>query len=1285
MRRPMACARVMLAGCALLGAVPLPATANQQAIPLIRSTPLTAAQPAAGGQPAPPAPTAAPPAEGGGAPQSADEKSAARIAKLTALTFDRRPAVVLLGVPAEQLDEALGAASGPRRPNRSPRQPTPGARGADGSAPNAETPEDPFAKQLATLQADVAAGHWDAVGVFLRSLPPAEAKAGYDRILEQLATRPAAESGPMGQPTEPPLPALLLDDITGLVRAAPLPLDADDGQRLEGLGRITAIVLEAGAEGSDLVTVLTALGTEQPSRLTGRQSATLLAAAGRADLAGPLLPALDDCLRDRDAETVDLWVRSLEAARARDPRAVSLDTLWDAVQRELALEGLDARQRRRAVRRAAALLPKLPRSTARAWITEVTASRPDAAADLLAFVAAQVVTGPTRSPHEIDPRREWLLLQRAVVDGLVAGSGATDSRWRGPLAIAARGWSAEARLSATHDDNDSGFRRDPYGNMYYWEQQELEQRRQMMPQWPVKLADVLDAAPTADWLARLDATERPGVEKALVAALGKAGRTEAALDALERLAAVHREAAQRLVPALLDAWKLAHDPNDERRRRMPFFWYFGMDEQLNGIPLSRSLQERNLDELAAFADRLRALDLGPLDELKLVACFTKSHSVAEVYRPEAIARVFGPAPALAPRTVAALAETMRTNLAGTWQKPSVQEAAKTKRRETDIQTEVLGGYGTARAFVDEARQRGEHWSLQATAAALAHDENDFRRKLADSPEFTARRRAALDDFAAAAAAYATATATLPRTEWTTAPFETWLLAASGACDADRIDETTAAVAGEPERIRAVLEGMPAEAREWHAERLATGIVGRIAKLNPAVKYRVTQAGLTVAGDHPRAREARQVIDYYADLVREIELRADIDGPDRVGHGRPFGVLVSLRHTREIEREAGGFGRYLQNQKSANMFAFNFGRPLQDYRTAFEETVRRALGESFDVKSVTFESEKVQSRSDDEYGWRRTPYAYLVLAAKDPKVDRLPPLRLDLDFLDTAGYVVLPIESRPTVIDARDTAPPARPWESLALTQILDDRRAAEGKLALEIRAAARGLVPELETILAPRVPGFTVTGIQDSGVAVSRFAPEAPTPAIESERTWTVGLERDPGADGRFVFPVPAVETAESVRQRYADADLVTAEASVDLRGPVARAGGTVGQWALPAAAGLAGLGALALLWRTWGSRRPKTARGFTVPDPATPFAVLELLRDIQAHDGLDPRAHGELAASIARIEHDYFAAESLRGMPRAGDTDLAVVARQWAGRARDQGSRRRSTTSGSASARAAR
>jgi hypothetical protein len=1246
----------------------------QQAVPLTRALPLapTATAPATGDSTVPATGVSTVPATGvstvpatgvaGAAPApgsgpAPDEQSQQRIGKLQALSFDRQPAVVLLGVPADKLDEALGAATAARRA----RQPADSSPPATGPA----TP-DPFDRQLESLAGDVAAGRWEAVGLFLRSLPEAEAKAGYDRILDQFTTLPTPEPGPTGQPTEPTLPAIMIDDVTGLIRAAPLPLAADDGKRVESLGRIGAIILQTGAEAGDLLAAVTALTDGPAPPLSRRQGAALMAQAGRADLIAPLLPPLPDCVRDRDADGVDLWVRSLQAARARDPQAVTLETLWDAVQFGLDVEGIDADQRRRAVGRAATLLPRLPRATAREWIAGVTSTRPAAAADLLAFVAAQVVTGPTRSPREIDPRKEWLALQRAVVDGVLAGSGADGARWRGPLAIAARGWSAEARLAASLDDNDSGFRRDPYGNMYYWEQQEIEQRRQMMPQWPVKLADVLDAAPTPEWLARIDPAERPGIEKALVAALGKAGRTDAALSALERLATDHHDAARGLVPGLLDAWKLDHDPNDERRRRMPFFWYFGMDEQLTGIPLSRSLQERNLGELAAFTARLRALDLGPLDELKLVECFTTSHSVAEVYRPESIARVFGPAEQVAPRTAAALAEKMRTNLAGTWRKPSVQEQAKTKRREADIKAEVLAGYGTARDFVAGARARDDHWSLQTAAAALAHDENDFRRTLADSPEFTPRRREALDSFAAAAAAYAAATATLPRDQWTTAPFETWLLAASGACDADRIDETTQAVEGEPERIRAAVDRLAAEPRQWHAERLATGIVSRLSKLGPAVKHRVTRAGLVVAGDHPQAREARQVIDYYGDLVREIELRAEIDGPDRVGHGRPFGVLVSLRHTREIEREAGGFGRYLQNQKASSMFAFNFGRPLQDYRDVFEQTVRRTLGESFEVKSVTFESEKVASRADAEYGWRRTPYAYLLLAAKDPKIDRLPPLRLDLDFLDTAGYVVLPIESRPTMLDARDAPPPARPWERLALTQILDDRRAAEGALALEVRATARGLVPDLEAILDPRVAGFTVTGINDTGVVVSRFDPDTTAATVVTERTWTVALERGADAAGTFVFPTPRVETAELLRQRYADADLVAAAETIDLRGPVDQASGSLRRLIIPAVGALGAVGALAIGWRLWRSRRRPRPRGFTVPDPATPFAVLELLRDIQSTNGLDRRAHAELAESIDRIEHEFFAAGGTAAdsdLAAVARTDLAAVARNWASR----------------------
>jgi hypothetical protein len=110
-----------------------------------------------------------------------------------------------------------------------------------------------------------------------------------------------------------------------------------------------------------------------------------------------------------------------------------------------------------------------------------------------------------------------------------------------------------------------------------------------------------------------------------------------------------------------------------------------------------------------------------------------------------------------------------------------------------------------------------------------------------------------------------------------------------------------------------------------------------------------------------AVEARKVYDYYHDLVSEIKLDAMVDGPAAVGHGQAFGVFVNIRHTRDIERESGGFGRYLVNQNSL-MFSYNYGRPTADYRDRFETAVKEALKEHFEVVSVTFQSENVHSRA-----------------------------------------------------------------------------------------------------------------------------------------------------------------------------------------------------------------------------------------------------------------------------------------------------------------------------------
>ena len=155
----------------------------------------------------------------------------------------------------------------------------------------------------------------------------------------------------------------------------------------------------------------------------------------------------------------------------------------------------------------------------------------------------------------------------------------------------------------------------------------------------------------------------------------------------------------------------------------------------------------------------------------------------------------------------------------------------------------------------------------------------------------------------------------------------------------------------------------------------------------------------------KALQARKLFDYYQDLVTEIELETRLDGSAQVGHTEPFGLFVDIRHTKEVERESGGFSKYLQNQNNVGYY-YNYGRPTVNYRDDFEEAARETLKEHFEVLSVTFHNEKTGSVGDAQPGWRRTPYAYLLLRALGPEVDMLPSLQMDLDFMDTSGYVVL---------------------------------------------------------------------------------------------------------------------------------------------------------------------------------------------------------------------------------------------------------------------------------------
>ena len=447
---------------------------------------------------------------------------------------------------------------------------------------------------------------------------------------------------------------------------------------------------------------------------------------------------------------------------------------------------------------------------------------------------------------------------------------------------------------------------------------------------------------------------------------------------------------------------------------------------------------------------------------------------------------------------------------------------------------------------------------------------------------------------------------------------------------------------------------------------ANSLFTRMSSVNPAVKFRYVRSGLDIVGDHERAREARDVYEYYRDLVTEIRLETRIDGPDTVGHGAPFGLFVDLVHTREIEREAGGFGKYLVNQNTQT-FAWNYGRPTEDYRDKFEEAAREALKEHFDVHSVTFNHPKTNSRAIEEYGWRVTPYAYVLLQARGPEVDRVPSLRFDLDFLDTTGYAVLPVESPALPIDARpaDGEPPA--CANLEVVQTLDERQAGEGKLVLEVKAQANGLVPRLDTILdltpfaSGEDGGFVVANVDDQGLSISQFDEESDEASVISERTWLLTLAAADDLEElptTFAFASPRIEGTETIHQRFVDADLEQVEATVDLEETYGEADrGWVllrdrrcppGRWHSSASSPGASPG---------GRVRTTTEERFRVPENVSAFTVLGLLRDIEANDGLSQPQRVELAGQIQELESCYFA--EVEREP----ADLRTIAERWVDR----------------------
>jgi hypothetical protein len=1214
---------------------------------------------------------------------TAPKSESPRLTRLKTLTYDRRPSAILKAwsEPAEKPDEVVNdAAPHAASPELAvdedgevavveqgnPENPQP----AQPAANQQQTPEmKALEAELKTLQRNVTLGRWADVKKYLAGLPEIEGKEGYAQMLKGFGPPPGSPQAMQLQQQRnagivPEQHAFALDDVMGLAAACPHKLERPT---VIMLAPLLQIAIQAGVLPQSVVARLEseAARPESETPMNRTQCAWLLVAANMTEEIERFLPNRTAALEQKDAESLILLARCFAAKYERDKKPQTIEESWNLLTPVLTLTEAKEPERDEALKMLIGLVPKVRDGLGQPWLEQSFASEPQFGMKILAATGTAASGSFVQNIQNPTERLRELRVQKKIVDALIEKSPERAAEWQDTLHVLALAWLREAEITRNLDRSTfygPRMRRDMYGNMFYYDEDGGVQFRQQNNQvQPIGSADILDVSPGEKWMAKLEESLVPKFLALHAQLYLKVSEDERAYPYIERLAASQPTVARDLVHEFIRTWTRNHDLNANNRYTNPYMFMYGFEMRSNSIPLTRSKQERNLEDLAAWVTRIRKLPIKELDESLLARAFTTCHSTAEVYRIDSLEKVFGAIDALDAKTLAQIVQQMRANLTGIWRMPAQQEQQKTQRKQKDIEAEVLRGYRVANTVAERGLAKyADDWRLRLALACLALDQNTYQHQIAPSSKFTEQRAAALGQIRLAADYYAKQVPSLPENEQECTVYEHWFYAGLGASDLAQIDHRSTADPHQPALIREAMAALPGEAAEKHLAMFANQLFTRMSGLKPTVKSSYLKAGFEIVGDHKQAREARRVYDYYKDLVSEIKLVTRVDGSAKVGHDVAFGVFVELRHTPEIERESGGFGKYLQNQNSM-AFAWNYGRPLENYRDKFDEAVRAAMQEHFEVLSVTFQEKDVHSRASAEDGWRTTPYAYVLLKARGPQIDKLPALKIDLDFLDTSGYTVLPVISPALPIDAAPDTPDRRPYEKLQVTQTLDERQAKEGKLILEVKAKARGLVPPLEEFVDVRASDFEVQSTEDEGLKISRFDPDSGESAIISERTFTItyaGRKDLATLPTEFRFPEPKVEVAENSYMRYEDADLKSVESTVSLEqkyGEVRQ----VWPWYVAGAVPVLIAAGLAFRAARRHGRSPRT-EGVKLPESLTPFNVLSLLRQIEAKNGFDVRTKDELTASIQTLERFYFA--GVNGQP---PPDLLQLANRWVARAR--------------------
>ena len=1099
-------------------------------------------------------------------------------------------------------------------------------------------------------------GDWALVRSELTKLPADLSRGIYDKMLSDLAERP--KNG------------VRMDDVFALSDAAPGDLTDVEIRKLgQMLGQIVP-ASESFWVADRLKKGTVHFGGQVPAHRL--DAGRLLLAGGFKELARTYLP--DEANLEKIA---DEGLRAEVAAFLAAEQATELaqrdqvQRIWDENLNILKQERVNDWEKSKAATALVRVLTQVPSSALSATFKELIQNQPDSALKIVAGLERKL---QTESRNEPGVRLDNLRAQ-TVLAGLIAEhANLATGNWKQVLSLMAESWMNEAEASfSQRSANRQRFRNN--GN-------------------EVDPEELLGLAPTGKWLASLPEDMRNRFDASLSRAIIASANFELAADRIVDLARRHPEAGLALAEDFLQAWGQAHNPQlpEELRKR------YGLPEDAR-IPITPVMMERNIESLALMMNVFRKAGVAPRDQSKVVTAFDLAYSNAEAYRDTHIEKVFGPTAKMDEQVFFLLVQKMHANLFDRWRRVDLQRSSLTRRNEAQTYAMVEAGYTSVLKMIDQwSASRDQAYKALTLGGVVLNDWADFEsfqelNATDPSKRIVAAKERMLqsqDYFQRASVAYGKAVTHLQPSEYTIEGYLSWFNAVVGIGSNGQVNLSNPMNRAALAHIREAVLKLPGKTAGIHMGQLAKTLNARLTDTNNPLhedlKYRYLASALVVTKNDPFTLGLKKRSDYLDELLSEIHVETRVDGPNAVGVNQEFGIIVSVVHTEAMGRVA-RFGQYLSNDMGA-VAANAKRRGNQVRKTAdtkgprdeFEQNLTDTLSPFFTIRSITFALPDVKPRPTNRPGWEETPLAYVLVKAKDASVDKIPPVQMELRFIDLSGPVTIPATSSETLLKVATTPVAPRPAEKIEVVQTMDTRQfAINGSLTLEVSATATGLIPELDELLdlSPLtnvVKVRQVTAIDP--LMVKEFNTWADNIAPLSSRRWAVTLDGDPirAADKATDVPFPAVKapTAKTKWRTYQDMDPVDlAKSSVMLDRVKVTAGAGLqavlksaeNPWSLVIMVGV-GAALFAVMASFFLKRnkgpRPLRARDIhKMPEVVHGFSVVALLRRLLTSDmvNLTPEQRREIKQDIEKIEHGCF-----NGVDSMSENELQSVAMKWLG-----------------------